>query len=275
MSNSLQPHGLQHARLPCPSPIIGAYSFYVYQVGDAIQPAHPSPLLLLPSILAASGSFLMNQFFASGGQNIKSFSFSISPSNNIQDWFPLGLNAWISLQSKGLWRVFSNTTVQKHQFFGAQLSYRKLIVVLLIVVPTDCSEWGRVGEYKYGTHWKKEKRDCVHWLEQDRGRIQRSCPPVCVPREHFSSLLYVRVKLDAYLSDCCFNISRVRLFHFVINYLWSGPWAGWVLALEPFKSYFWVFWFQWMQAQFVFKARCLGAHLSGTDLKNWSAGWGV
>ena len=135
MSNSLQPHGLQHARLPCPSPIIGAYSFYVYQVGDAIQPAHPSPLLLLPSILAASGSFLMNQFFASGGQNTKSFSFSISPSNNIQDWFPLGLNAWISLQSKGLWRVFSNTTVQKHQFFGAQLSYRNMNVV-----PTDCSE---------------------------------------------------------------------------------------------------------------------------------------
>ena len=64
---------------------------------------------------------------------------------------------------------------------------------------------------------KKKKRDCVQWLEQ--GGEYKDHAPVCVPREHFSSLLYVRVKLDSYPLDCCFNISRVRLFHFVANYL--------------------------------------------------------
>ena len=70
----------------------------------------------------ASGSFPMSQLFASGGQKYWSFSFSISPSNEYLDWFPLGWTGWISLQSKGLSRVFSNTTVQKHQFFSTQLS---------------------------------------------------------------------------------------------------------------------------------------------------------
>ena len=70
----------------------------------------------------ASGSFPMSQFFASGGQSIRaSASASVLPMN-IRDWFPLGLTVWISLQSKGLSRVFFNTTVQKHQFFGTQLS---------------------------------------------------------------------------------------------------------------------------------------------------------
>ena len=97
---------------------------HVHQVGDAIQPSHP---LLSPSppstqSFPASGSFPMSQFFASGGQSVGvSASASFLP-GNIQDWFPLGLTGWISLQSKGLSRVFSNTTVQKHQFFSAQLS---------------------------------------------------------------------------------------------------------------------------------------------------------
>ena len=77
------------------------------------------PLLLLPSNFPASGSFQMSQLFTSGGQNIGlSASTPVFPMN-IQDWFPLGWTGWISLQSKGLSRVFSNTTVQKHQFFGA------------------------------------------------------------------------------------------------------------------------------------------------------------
>ena len=81
-----------------------------------------SPLLFLPSILPW-GSFQKSQFFASGGQSIGvSASASVLPMN-IQDWCPLGLTGWISLQSKGLSRVFSNTTVQKHQFFSAQLSH--------------------------------------------------------------------------------------------------------------------------------------------------------
>ena len=80
------------------------------------------PLLLLPSIFSASGAFPMSWFFQSGGQSIGvSISASALPVN-IQDWFPLELIGWISLQSKGLSRVFSNTTVQKHQFFDSQLS---------------------------------------------------------------------------------------------------------------------------------------------------------
>ena len=80
------------------------------------------PLLLLPSIFPASGSFLRSQLFASVGQSIGALgSASILPMN-IQDWFPSGLTDWISFQFKGLSRIFSNTTVQKHQFFSAQFS---------------------------------------------------------------------------------------------------------------------------------------------------------
>ena len=92
---------------------------HVHWVSDAIQPPHPlsSSLQSFPS----SGSFQMSQLFASGGQSIGvSASTSVLPMN-IQDWFPLGWTSWISLQSKGLSRVFSNTTVQKHQFFGPKI----------------------------------------------------------------------------------------------------------------------------------------------------------
>ena len=92
-----------------------------HRVGDAIQPSHPlssssAPAFNLPSIRV----FSMTQFFASDGQSIGA-SIAVLPMN-IQDWFPLGLTGWSSLQSKELLRVFSNTTAQKHQFFGAQLS---------------------------------------------------------------------------------------------------------------------------------------------------------
>ena len=80
------------------------------------------PLLLLPSIFPKSGSFPMNQFFASGGQSIGVSASTSALAKNIQNWFPLGWTGWISLQSKELSKVFSNTTVQKHQFFSAQLS---------------------------------------------------------------------------------------------------------------------------------------------------------
>ena len=97
---------------------------HVHQVGDAIQPSHPllSPFSSYPQSLPASESFPMSQLFAWGGQSTGvSASTSVLPMN-IQDWSPLGWTGWISLQSKGLTRVFSNTTVQKQQFFGAQLS---------------------------------------------------------------------------------------------------------------------------------------------------------
>ena len=115
--------GLQHTRLPCPSPIPKACS----NSRPSSQWCHPtisSSVIPFSSCLQsfpASGSFLMSQFFASGGQSIgASASASVLPMN-IQSWFPLGGTGWISLQSKRLSRVFSNTTVQKHQFFGAQL----------------------------------------------------------------------------------------------------------------------------------------------------------
>ena len=124
MSNSLWPHGLQHARLRCPSPTLGACS----NLCPSSQWHHPtisSSVIPCSSCLQSfpeSGSFPMSQFFASGDQSIGvSASTSVLPMN-IQDWFPLGWTCWISLLSKGLSRVSSNTTVQKHQFFGTQLS---------------------------------------------------------------------------------------------------------------------------------------------------------
>ena len=93
---------------------------HVHQVGNAIQPSHPVvPLSSCPQSFPASGSFPMSQLFTSRGQSTGvSASASVLPVN-IQDWFPLGWTGWISLQSKGRSRVFSNTTVQKHKFFGA------------------------------------------------------------------------------------------------------------------------------------------------------------
>ena len=124
VSDSLWPHGLQHARLPCSSPTLRAYTnscpssrWYHPTISSSVIPVSS----LLQSF-PASGSFPASQFFASGGQSIGvSASTSVLPMN-IQDWFPLGLTGWISLQSKGLSRVFSNTIVQKHQFFSVQLS---------------------------------------------------------------------------------------------------------------------------------------------------------
>ena len=97
---------------------------HVHRVSDAIQQSHPlsSPSPPALNLCQAPGSFSISQFFPSGGQSIGvSASTSVLPMN-IQDYFPLGLTGWISLQSKGLSRVFSHTTDQKHQFFGAQLS---------------------------------------------------------------------------------------------------------------------------------------------------------
>ena len=120
----LQIHGLQHARLPCPSPSPRACS-NSYPLSWWCHPTISSSVVPFSSCLQsfpASGSFLMSQLFTSGDQSIgTSASASILPLN-IQDWFPSGLTGWISLQSKGLSRVFSNTTVQTHQVFGAQLS---------------------------------------------------------------------------------------------------------------------------------------------------------
>ena len=121
---TLQPHGLQHTRPPCPSPTPGVYS----NSCPLSQWCHPTisssviPFSSCPQSFPASESFQMSQFFASGGQSIGVSASTPDLPMNTQDWSPLGWTGWISLQSKGLSRVFFNTTVQKHQFFGAQLS---------------------------------------------------------------------------------------------------------------------------------------------------------
>ena len=124
VSDSLRPHGLQHARPPCSSPTPRVYSNRC-PLSQWCYPTISSsvvPFSSCPQSFPASGSFPMSQLFTWGGQSIGvSASASILPMNT-QDWSPLGWTGWISLQSNGLSRVFSNTTVRKHQFFGAQLS---------------------------------------------------------------------------------------------------------------------------------------------------------
>ena len=124
LSDSLQPHGLQHARLPCPSPTPRACSNWC-PLSQWWHPTISSSVVPFSSCLQsfpALGSFPRSQFFPSGCQRIGvSASASVLPMN-IQDWFPLGWTGWISLEFKGLSRVFSNTRVKKHQFLGTQLS---------------------------------------------------------------------------------------------------------------------------------------------------------
>ena len=124
VSDSLWPNGLQHTRLPCPSPTPRAYSNSCPSHHDAIQPAHPllSPCFP-PSILPSIRDFSNESALCIRWPKYWSFSFNIVLPMNNQNWFPLGLTGWISLQSKVLSRVFSNTIVQKHKFFGAQLFF--------------------------------------------------------------------------------------------------------------------------------------------------------
>ena len=124
MSDPLWPHEPQHTRPPCPSPTPGVHP----NLCPLSWWCHPTisssviPFSSCPQFFSASGSFQMSQFFVSGGQiTAVSASTSVLPVNT-QDWSFLGWTGWISLQSKGLSRVFSNTTVQKRQFFSAQLS---------------------------------------------------------------------------------------------------------------------------------------------------------
>ena len=124
VSDTLWPHELQHARPPCPSPTPRIYP----NSCPLSRWCHPTisssvvPFFSCLQSFPASGSFLMSQFFTSSGQSIRVLASASVLPMNIQDWCPLGWTGWISLLSKGLSRVFSNTTVQKHQFFSTQLS---------------------------------------------------------------------------------------------------------------------------------------------------------
>ena len=124
MSDSLRPHESQHARPPCPSPTPGVHS----DSRPLNQWCHPAisfsvvPLSSCPQSLPASKSFPMSQLFAWGAQSTRVSALALFLPKKSQGWSPSEWTGWISLQSKGLSRVFSNTIVQKHQFFGAQLS---------------------------------------------------------------------------------------------------------------------------------------------------------
>ena len=124
ISDSLRLHELQHARPPCPSPTPRVHS----NSCPSSQWCHPTisssvvPFSSYPKSLPASESFPMSKLFTWGGQSIWVSALASFLPMSTQDWFPLEWTGWISLQSKGLSRVFSNTTVQKHQFFSAQLS---------------------------------------------------------------------------------------------------------------------------------------------------------
>ena len=124
VSNSLRPHEPQHASTPCPSPTPRVYPNSC-PLSQWYHPIISSSVVPFSSCLQsslASGSFQMSQLFASGGQSIAVSASTSVPPMNTQDWSNLGWTGWISLQSKGLSRVFSNTTFQNHQFFCAQLS---------------------------------------------------------------------------------------------------------------------------------------------------------
>ena len=136
VSDSLWPHGPQHARLPCPSPYPGVYP----NSCSSSRWCHPAisssvvPFSSCPQSFPASGSFPMSQLFASGGQTIGvSASTSVLPMN-IQGWFPLGWTGWISLPSKGLSRVFSNTTVVVLWLWCA--------VIVFLWCISGCNTWG-------------------------------------------------------------------------------------------------------------------------------------
>ena len=124
VSDPLQPHESQHARPPCSSPTPGVHS----HSRPSSQWCHPVisssviPFSSCPQSLPASDSFPMSELFAWGGQSTGVSALASFLSKNTQGWSPLEWTGWISLQSKGLSRVFSNTTVQKHQLFGTQLS---------------------------------------------------------------------------------------------------------------------------------------------------------
>ena len=125
MSDSLQPHGLQHARLPCPSlsPGVCSNSCPPSQWCHSTISSSATPFSSCPQSFPASGSFPVNRLFPSVGQNIGASALASVLPMNIQGWFPLGLIGLISLLSKGLSSIFSSTTIQKHQFLSTHPSW--------------------------------------------------------------------------------------------------------------------------------------------------------
>ena len=187
MSDSLWPHESQHARLPCPSQTPRVYS----NTCPSSQWCHPAisssvvPFSSCSQSLPASGSFPMSQLFAWGGQSIGvSASASVLPMST-QDWSALGWTGWTSLQSKGLSRVFSNTTVQKHLFFGAQLSSQSNshIHTWPVELKSENRCWGNYFGALF--EWRRELwlcfADSAKLCSKINGscKILRFCSPFC------------------------------------------------------------------------------------------------
>ena len=179
MSNSFRPHELQHARPPCLSPIPRVYSNSC-PLSRWCHPTISSSVIPFSShcqSFPASGSLQMSQFFTSGGQNIGVSASASVPPINIQDWFPLGWTGWVSWLSKGPSRVFANTTVQKHQFFSAQLSLWSNydIQTWLLEKTKVLTRWAFVGKVMYLffnklyrlviTFLPRSKRLLILWLQ--------------------------------------------------------------------------------------------------------------
>ena len=129
-SDSLWPHGLQHTRLPClsPSPGVSSNSCPLSRWCYPTISSSVVPFFSCLQSFPASGCFPMSQLFTSGGQSIRASASASVLLMNIQGWFPLGLTGLISLLSKGLLRVFSSTTIQKHQFFSTEQSYGPTLI---------------------------------------------------------------------------------------------------------------------------------------------------
>ena len=166
VSNSLWSHGLQHTRLPCPSPFprVCSNSCLLSQWCHPTISSSVTPFSFCPPSFPASESFPMSWLFTSGGQSIgASASVSILPMN-IQDWFPLPLPGFISLLFKRLSRVFSSTTIQKHQFFGTQPSLRSN--------PHICT-------------WLLEKPKCTQKYSKNRSYLKFLNPEIMIWRPFF------------------------------------------------------------------------------------------
>ena len=238
VSDFLQPHGLQHARPPCPSPPPRVYSnscpssrWCHPAISSSVIPFSSSHLQSLP----ASGSFQMSQFFALSGQSIGvSASASVLPMN-IQDWFPLRWTSWISLQSKGLSRVFSNTTVQKHQFlkkkknqfFSQSLpsgSFHNPLILLhqradrlKTTITENYPIWSH-GPQPCLTQWNHEP--CrVGPLKKDRSwwRVLTKCGPLEKGMANYFSILALRTPWTVWRGKKIWHWKEVVNKHFSQN----------------------------------------------------------
>ena len=198
MSNSLRLHGLQHARPPYPTPTIGVYSNSC-PLSQWCHPTVSSSVVPCSSCLQsfpASGSFLMSQFFVSGGQSIGvSASASVLPTN-IQDWFPLGWTGWISLLSKGLSRVLSNTTVYGVGVNPIAPRVMCTVDISQVPVPLDCAPRGEgrlvlrlwISSTKHSPCLSSE----LTWMSERVALVAWDCPTLCINQVflHLPSLPY-------------------------------------------------------------------------------------